>query len=111
MSNFRAHFRVSSAIKSLIGKELITNDYVAVFELVKNSFDAKATNISVYFDLSKQSITIKDDGVGMSLDDIENRWLFIGFSEKRNNRNDLLSGNKGIGRFSCDRLGYSIRPS
>ena len=108
MSNFRAHFRVSSAIKSLIGKELITNDYVAVFELVKNSFDAKATNISVYFDLSKQSITIKDDGVGMSLDDIENRWLFIGFSEKRNNRNDLLSGNKGIGRFSCDRLGATL---
>ena len=32
-------FKVSSSLKSVIGRDLITNDFVAIFELVKNSFD------------------------------------------------------------------------
>ena len=78
MKKETVNFNVSSALKDLIGRELITNDYVAVFELVKNSFDAKANNIKVIFDLQKEMIIIEDDGVGMSLDDIKNKWLFIG---------------------------------
>ena len=35
-------FRISSGLKSIIGRELITDDFIAVFELVKNSFDAGA---------------------------------------------------------------------
>ena len=35
-------FKISAALKDLIGKELITDEFVAVFELVKNSFDANA---------------------------------------------------------------------
>ncbi len=105
MNKENTNFIVSSALKSLIGKELITNDYVAVFELVKNSFDAEAKEIKVILDLSSQTITIKDDGKGMSPEDIKNKWLFIGFSEKKDAGNATFSGNKGIGRFSCDRLG------
>ena len=40
-------FKISSALKNLIGKELITYEFVAVFELVKNSFDANAKNVKV----------------------------------------------------------------
>ena len=47
MSNVK--FRISSALKSIIGKDLITDDFVAIFELVKNSFDADAQNIEVSF--------------------------------------------------------------
>lgn len=101
-------FKVSSALKNLIGRELITNDYVAVFELVKNSFDAYAKEINVTFDLKGNTITIKDDGHGMSPDDIINKWLFIGYSEKKDDDSGHMSGNKGIGRFSCDRLGSSL---
>lgn len=101
-------FKVSSALKNLIGRELITNDYVAVFELVKNSFDAYAKEINVTFDLKENTITIKDDGHGMSPDDIINKWLFIGYSEKKDDDSGHMSGNKGIGRFSCDRLGSSL---
>lgn len=101
-------FKVSSALKNLIGRELITNDYVAVFELVKNSFDAYAKEIDVTFDLKDNSITIRDDGRGMSPEDIINKWLFIGYSEKKEDDSGHMSGNKGIGRFSCDRLGSSL---
>lgn len=45
-------FRISSALKNLIGKELITDEFVAVFELVKNSFDANAQKVKVIFEIS-----------------------------------------------------------
>ena len=47
-------FRISSGLKSIIGRDLITNDFVAIFELVKNSFDAKATHVKVVFDLDSK---------------------------------------------------------
>ncbi|MYK83285.1 MAG: ATP-binding protein, partial [Gammaproteobacteria bacterium] len=74
-------FRVSAGLKDLIGQGLITNDYVAVFELVKNSFDAHARSVQVVF--LQDKIIIADDGKGMSHDDITAKWLFVAYSAKR----------------------------
>jgi DNA mismatch repair ATPase MutL len=73
-------FRISSGLKSIIGRDLITNDFVAIFELVKNSFDAKATHVKVVFDLDRKetaAIYVVDNGKGMSASDVENKWLFV----------------------------------
>ena len=43
------HFDVSSGLKTVLGSELITDDEVAIFELVKNSFDAEASHVDLYF--------------------------------------------------------------
>lgn len=108
------YFRVSSWLKNIIGKDLITNDFVAIFELVKNSFDAHATKVKIVFDLQSEnpSITIADNGKGMSQDDIDNKWLFVAYSAKKTGKEDgekrVYAGNKGVGRFSCDRLGRSL---
>ncbi|WP_195498900.1 ATP-binding protein [Alistipes timonensis] len=120
----KLEFKISSALKSIVGKDLITSDYVAIFEIVKNSFDAKATYVQITFE--DDSITIADNGKGMSLDDIKNKWLFLAYSAKRdgsedieyNSNNDFrdriqnnrryYAGAKGIGRFSADRLGQKL---
>lgn len=114
-------FRISSALKDIIGRDLITNDFVAIFELVKNSFDAHAKTVDIEFD--EDSITICDDGKGMSQSDITSKWLFVAYSAKRTGEEDAnlprdyrneisqrrgYAGNKGIGRFSCDRLGETL---
>ena len=111
-------FRVSSGLKDLIGRDLITNDFVAVFELVKNSFDAHATLVRLFFESDK--IVISDNGKGMSRDDILEKWLFIAYSAKRDGTEDQdyqsetrlpdqpFAGSKGIGRFACDRLGKKL---
>lgn len=109
-------FRISSALKDVIGRDLITDEFVAIFELVKNSFDAFSENITIQFDLEEGSdnkIYIVDDGKGMSRDDLLNKWLFVGFSAKKSGTEDEVkrtyAGNKGIGRFSCDRLGSTLK--
>ena len=113
-------FKVSSALKTIIGKELITDDFIAIFELVKNSFDAHANKVDITFDglgTSNSCITIKDNGDGMNYDDIVNKWLFVAYSEKKDKidyrdkikSSRMFAGAKGIGRFSCDRLGNDLK--
>ena len=74
-------FKISSALKDLVGKDLITSDNVAIFELVKNSYDAYASKVDITF--ADDKIIIADNGKGMSFDEIKNKWLFLGFSEKK----------------------------
>lgn len=118
-------FKISAALKDLIGKELITDEFVAVFELVKNSFDANATKVEVIFEDNYSSnpeipkIIIKDNGKGMNYDDLKNKWLFVAYSAKRLGKENedyrdkiktqrVFAGAKGVGRFSCDRLGRHL---
>lgn len=113
----KASFSTHAHIKNIIGKELINDDNVAVMELVKNSYDAGATKVNIKFknltdeDLKKSELIIKDDGIGMSEEDILTKWLNIAYSSKKNNHtqnNRYQAGNKGVGRFSCDRLGKKL---
>ena len=103
----------------LIGRDLITDRVTALFELVKNCYDANATEVTVKFDnvgLDKQNsaITISDDGFGMSFADIRDKWMVIGTSNKRSNPYTPLPfhrkcvGEKGIGRFAVDKLGDKV---
>lgn len=116
-----APFKVSAGLKDLIGQDLITDDFVAIFELVKNSFDAHATSVEIYF--ADDTIVIADNGKGMSQSDILQKWLFVAYSAKRDGTEDsdyrnqigkrhrAYAGAKGVGRFSCDRLGTRLRLS
>ena len=117
-------FKISSALKNIIGSDLINDDYIAVFELVKNSYDAHATRVEIIFEniYSKNAkIIIKDNGKGMNYDDLTNKWLFVAYSAKKEGTEEdsydyrdkikvkrAYAGAKGIGRFSCDRLGGEL---
>ncbi|MFM9838365.1 MAG: sensor histidine kinase [Cyclobacteriaceae bacterium] len=103
----------------LLGRELITDRVTAVFELVKNCYDANATEVSVNFSnvsskTDSGSIIIKDNGIGMSFEDIDNKWMVVGTNSKRATLyspapfNRKFVGEKGIGRFAVDKLGERI---
>lgn len=111
-------FRVSSGLKNIIGRDLISDKYIAVFELVKNSYDAGASKVTISFvqtNAGAEQIIISDNGNGMTYEDIVNKWLFVAYSEKKlqnrkksSFRDEIkreVAGAKGVGRFSCDRLG------
>lgn len=111
-------FKISSALKDHIGKDLITDEYVAFLEIIKNSFDANATDVRIIFDSEgkfNDRIVIVDNGDGMNDDDLKNKWLFVAYSEKNKKQTyrDKITrrnfaGAKGLGRFSCDRLGKEL---
>ncbi len=118
----KAHFKTNVLLKSIIGKDLINNDNIAVLELIKNSFDAGSPSVDFiiknilsnddksqeYYSNKSSKIIISDFGRGMDLSDVEEKWLNIAYSEKKNLKEEagrILAGAKGVGRFSCDRLG------
>lgn len=120
------HFVVDSGLKDIIGQELITNDFVAIYELVKNALDAHAT--TVHLIIEQDTIIISDNGKGMlvndRVDEVKDKWLRVAYSAKKQGIEDdslpedfrrkiaekkrTFGGNKGVGRFSCDRLGQNL---
>ena len=108
---FKMHPRVFAAL----GADLVTNDVVAVIELVKNSYDAFASDVWIRFQTDPEGgeyIEIEDDGQGMSRDIIENVWCLVATPyrqehpySKSGRKQRRVAGEKGLGRLSVARLG------
>lgn len=107
----RIHPRVFAAL----GTDLVTNDIVAVIELVKNAYDAFAHNVWLRFGSSGEHgsfIEIRDDGCGMTREIIENAWCCVATPYKQQNpiatnetQRRRVTGEKGLGRLAAARLG------
>lgn len=110
------NFIANTRLKDIVGRGLIYNDNIALIELIKNSKDADSPKVELVFENANEEsplskIIIRDFGKGMSYDDIIEKWLNIAYSAKKNNLKDdgkTYAGNKGIGRFSCDRIGKKL---
>lgn len=113
------HFKFDISTFRLLGRELITDRITALFELVKNCYDANAENVQLTFEnlnplCPESRIIIEDDGLGMTFEDIRDKWMVIGTSSKRRNRtspspyNRVVAGKKGVGRFAVDKLGGKL---
>lgn len=112
---FRFHPRVFAAL----GADLVTNDVVAVMELVKNSYDAGARTVTVRFGGGSpipEYLEIEDDGCGMSRETVEDVWCVVATPYKARNPmvagvsgQRRVSGEKGLGRLSAARLGDEFR--
>ena len=94
------------------GSKAITSDVTAIFELVKNARDANAKKVAIHFDnagSSNGTVTISDNGDGMSIDDIREKWMVIGtYSRLQDNTTRMgkpVWGEMGIGRMACQKIG------
>lgn len=110
-------FRPRARLLQILGDQLIGSPRLAVFELVKNAYDADASEVTVRI-LNLESgdprIEVKDDGSGMSFDTIKNIWLVPADDHRERQRirgersprfNRLPLGEKGVGRFAVHKLG------
>ena len=101
-----------STIVELLGVQSFSTKESAILELVKNAFDANATELSIR--ITPQSIEIIDNGLGMNKKVFLNNWMHVGKSNKDyqtiddNGKTRILAGSKGIGRFALARLGQTI---
>ncbi|MCK9436166.1 MAG: ATP-binding protein [Synergistaceae bacterium] len=123
--------RPRARIIKTIGEELISDDKVALLELVKNSYDADASIITIKISgrvvvekdgkneikkIIKEggSITIYDDGCGMSLETIKKSWMEPATISKKvvkksSARGRRYTGEKGIGRFASAKLSSDLK--
>ena len=113
------HFKFDVSTFRLLGRELITDRITALFELVKNCYDANANKTTILFEnvnpISPNGrIIIEDDGIGMTYKDLRDKWMVIGTSSKRRNKLSpapyyrSVAGKKGVGRFAVDKLGAKL---
>ena len=111
---FRIHPRVFAAL----GANLVTDDVVAVIELIKNSYDAFAQNVWLRFTddpVKGRLLEITDDGSGMTRQTIEDVWCLVATPYKDGNptvkkggKVRRVVGEKGLGRLSAARLGNRL---
>ncbi len=115
-------FRPRARLLLLLGDQLIKDPGIAVFELVKNAYDADSPGVKVTMsnltDQNKGLITVEDTGIGMDFDTVTHVWLEPGTDYKAKQReNDertpkygrLPLGEKGVGRFAAHKLGLKVR--
>ncbi len=105
-------FRTGAAMPSRLGSEQLKDEVTAVIELVKNAYDADATNVRLDFRDSEAELAlrIQDDGAGMTRSDLHDKWAWLATENKvREDRSPLLRrrrlGQKGVGRFATEKLG------
>lgn len=112
-------FRPRARLLQLLGDQLIGSPRLAVFELVKNGYDADAETVTVTLrdvDGSDAKIVVEDDGEGMSPETIRDIWLVPAhdhrrlqrLEKRRTGKGRLPLGEKGLGRFAVHKLGDMI---
>ncbi|SHN11734.1 Signal transduction histidine kinase [Cyclobacterium lianum] len=115
-------FQAYARLISVLGDQLISDKWVGVIELVKNSYDADAEKVIVRFlnfdnpsASAKPTIEIEDDGHGMNIDTILDVWMKPATPNKLNKKKAgdkrftekgrVMQGDKGVGRFAIYKLG------
>ncbi len=110
-------FTVDTALLSELGEKLVESAHIALVELVKNAYDADATQVGVKILPDPRRgpvVQVIDNGSGMTFRDVQNYWMRIATTHKTIHElseryGRPRTGSKGIGRFSCRRLGTRLR--
>lgn len=112
----KVRFSVDAGVVDRLGKELVARHETAVSELIKNAYDADATEVNLNFinvDNIGGTLTIIDNGTGMTRQQLIDGFMRIASTDKIHNDisinfNRKRAGRKGIGRFSTQRLGDKL---
>lgn len=115
-----ANFRTRARALDLLGRQQIAGIPTAINELIKNAHDAYADNFDIDYLRNKNLLVLRDDGLGMTKSEFENRWLTIGTESKLRRGNTELPpiddtkpfrqimGEKGIGRLAIASIGKQV---
>lgn len=116
-----AIFKTRARALDMLGRQQIAGIPTAISELFKNAHDAYADSVEVDFYRSDGLFLLRDDGIGMTQQDFESRWLTLGTESKldapsglglppidpRKRKRPVL-GEKGIGRLAIGAIGPQV---
>lgn len=98
------NFNISLSVLNHLGRNLYRSIITVIGEAISNSWDADAKNVWIEIDRDHDSMCILDDGIGMSPDDFQNKFLKIGYTKRKNNNFKSASGRPFIGRKGIGKL-------
>lgn len=120
-------FQPKARLMLLLGDQLIRDTGIAVFELVKNAYDADANRCEIQLknvanESEDGSIVVEDNGSGMDFATVKDVWLSPGTGHRKRERDSILAdnerrrtregrlplGEKGVGRFAVHKLGDRV---
>ena len=107
----KIQFTVDAELLRELGERLVGRQYIALAELVKNSYDADATKVEIR--IGDDRIEVSDNGHGMTYDDFANRWMRVGSTHKVAEKASPklqrpLTGSKGVGRLAVQFLAREL---
>jgi signal transduction histidine kinase len=101
-------FTIDAELLRELGERLVGKPHIVLAELVKNSYDADATQVTIKFSPSEDCIEVSDNGHGMTFEEFRGFWMRIGTTHKRERRSKnlgrQLTGSKGVGRLAVQFL-------
>lgn len=116
-----ARIKVRARALDMLGRQQMASIPNALHELFKNAHDAYADCAEIDFFRAHRLLVLRDDGVGMTLDDFENRWLILGTESKLGIKGGMnpphkdpkkperpTLGEKGIGRLAIAAVGPQV---
>src|SRR5690554_162227 len=102
MDNFT--FNISLSVLNHLGRNLYRNFITVLGEAISNSWDADANNVWIYINRENNSLIIKDDGIGMTSSEFQNKFLKIGYSKRKDGDTNTDKGRPYIGRKGIGKL-------
>ena len=116
MSDDSLSFKFAARVIDYFGSQAISTDEAAIFELIKNSRDANAKKVEISFvnisSIANSTITVYDNGDGMSIKDIKETWMVIGTNHRsihtKTKKGKTVWGEKGVGRMACHKLANQV---
>src|ERR1700688_4925732 len=97
-------FEISLSVLNHLGRSLYRSFATVLGEAISNSWDADAKNVYICLNRDKNSFFIKDDGVGMTANDFQNKFLKIGYSKRKDGTKISAAGRPFIGRKGIGKL-------
>jgi|SRR5579871_2261031 len=97
-------FEISLSVLNHLGRSLYRSFATVLGEAISNSWDADAKNVHIYINRNKNSFFIKDDGIGMTADEFQGKFLKIGYSKRKDGMNQSAGGRPFIGRKGIGKL-------
>src|SRR2546430_11400834 len=103
-ANKKFIFQISLSVLNHLGRNLYRSFATVLGEAISNAWDADADNVWIYIAVSGDSFWIKDDGIGMTADDFQNKFLKIGYSKRKTGKSRSPGGRPFIGRKGMGKL-------
>ena len=100
----RYEMSISLGILDHLGLNLYSNTPAVISEVIANAWDADATRVEITIDTSNNTITVTDNGHGMNLDEINRRYLLVGYRRRDDQGPETLKGRKPMGRKGIGKL-------